>query len=437
MDAFDKHMKSVFEDHEIEVDTDLLWQKVEPALKRKRFPFAILFLFVFGAMLIGSFLYIDKTEGKETPGLASSSQVYNQSVFGRSGQLKNNVSGTKQKMPEGENNTSRTVQSKTEVDQKIDNKKINKPLNKQKIFPNDLVKVNDKKAESIVNTIQLSDPVEEPRALYSTKKVATNTVIQPVIPLFYALTTIRTKPIVHNRNFKYSLDVFGGTGLLKKQLVAKSFDNKWYENDRHNTEHFLETFDVGAQFQMKHNSGFIAGTGINYRQIDELFQSESSAQIRLFKEGIVEIVTNADGSLTEITGQKLVINRISWNKKKYNNYSFISVPVYAGYSFSSDLMHFEITSGIDINLIFLKEGEIIGNEGFPVSVSESQNSIFRKNTSVNLIGGFKLLYPLTDRMTIYSEPNFYYNLYSITDADHPLEQRYIHAGIRFGTRFVF
>ena len=225
--------------------------------------------------------------------------------------------------------------------------------------------------------------------------------IQPVISLSSIDLELDQKAKINWKPFNHSLDLYAGIDFVSKELLAKRYDFRWYREERFASEQFLESFNFGLNYSAHHRSGFLIGAGVNILQINEQFESLGNTEIRSYTEGIVEIITNADGTSTEITGQKLVLSQKSWNKKKFNNYRFINFPVYLGYGFSYKNIKYEISSGIDLNVVFQKSGEILGKEGFPVSLSDPNYSIFRNHTSINLNGGIKLLYPLSKNISIW------------------------------------
>lgn len=434
MDAFDKHIKSLIEDHEVPVDTQELWMSVEPRLGKQRSYRRLLFLLFLLIALPLTYLMLT-LPGKQQEVAHSRSENVSNTFFGRKGQLINQVPVADTQQTEkltltehfskANRRTSRSDQQKSRTLVQKDIKETEEAL-----------KENDVRAESNITTKYSSESFEwsKPRTIHSTKKVATNTVIQPVISLYNQKTGLSNEAKAIYHPFSWSLDLFGGLDYSSKTLSAKNYDYRWYSQARFDTEKYIESFNFGFQVNMEHHSGWFLGSGLVYHQIDELFESNSMKEIRTYKEGVIQIVTNADGSSTEVNGQKLVIIRKSWSKRKYNSYFFLNLPVNLGWSHSAGVFHLAYSAGIDVNLQFSQSGEIIGKEGFPVSVSEPQNSIFRNLTSVNLNGGIKLLYPLSDRIIIFVEPNIHYNLYSITNPEYPLEQRYFHTGLRLGSR---
>jgi hypothetical protein len=431
MDAFDKHINSLFENHEVSIDTEELWQNVEPRLKPRRIPKRLFFLlFLVIGVPLGYLLFT--LPGEQKPVFNKYTQADRQSYFGRKGQLIDNlmVSDTQQTekiLPGGKNSTGAGFERSINYTVKAESPK---PIHS--VLLNTL-KENDVKAESKVNTFSSESFDSKPRIIHSTKKVATNTAIQPVISLKEPHIDFNL-PKLNVRSFRFSADFYTGFDYTFKMLESKSFDYRWYTQERYDSEQYVETFNFGTQLNLHHRSGIFVGTGINYTQIDELFESVGNKESKVFKEGIVQIITNADGSSSEVRGQKLVIEQKSWNKKIYNKYSFVNIPLYLGYAHSAGMVQVEYTAGVDFNLHFSKKGEIIGKEGFPVSVSNPQNSIFNNLTSINLNGGIKLLYPLSPKFTLFAEPNFRYNIHSITLDNYPLKQRYFYTGLRVGTR---
>ena len=433
MDAFDKHIKSLFDNHELPVDTQEMWQNVEPKLKKGKFPGRLLFLLLLLISIPVTFIFLT-SPGQYPEQTSLQNKSDKNSYFGRKGQLIN--SNTKADTQQTKKITYGLKEKQNNYFSFSENS-IQKDPNTQLIQVDHLirsVKENDVKAESKVNTFSSDRFEKRPRIIYSTKKVATNTEIQPVISLSERLLNGPEKSGFKNNAFKWSVDLFTGFDYAAKILEAKTYDYRWYAREREQSENYLEAFNFGFHFNMHHKSGLIGGTGLVYHQIDEIFESSNSRDVETFKEGIIEIITNADGSSSIVSGQKLIIEHKSWNKKKFNNYGFINIPLFVGYAHNAGTWQLEISSGVDFNLAFIKHGEIIGKEGFPVSVSNPQNSIYRRLTSVNLNGGIKLLYPLSDRFNVFIEPNFHYNLYSLTQENNPLHQKYFHTGLRIGTR---
>jgi hypothetical protein len=432
MDAFEKHIHSLLDDHEVPIDTEELWKNVEPKLGRKPVSRRLIFLLflLIGLPLGYMFFTFPDDQG---PVVNSKPGTEKQSFFGRKGQLVDIQTRTDSQTTESiinpENTGSQTIT------EKVNNKKEIAPIKANLVDKNNYggTKENDVKAESKVNTFSSESFDSKPRIILSTNKVATNTAIQPVISLFKKEVNPGL-PTINDNAISWSFDLFAGYDYTSKNLGTKTYDYRWYRQQRIDSEKYLEAFNIGFHLNLKHKSGFLAGSGLVYHQVNELFESEGSREIRFFKEGVVQIVTNADGSSYEVTGERMAIEQKNWNKKIYNNYGFLNIPLHLGYSHSAGKLQMEYSTGIDFNIYFRQSGEILGKEGFPVSVSKPQNSIFSNYTTINLNGGIKLLYPFSDRFIIYAEPNFHYNLHSLTVDNYPLEQRYIHTGIRFGTR---
>lgn len=437
MDAFDKHIKTVFENHETPVDTATLWNRVEPALKKKRRPLPGFFFWVAGAgiLILAGVWFIPNQRPDHTQAMDSSTA--GQSQFGRKSQLYTNISDPdsqktgKAYLPGTSWNPTGTRPEKQFANQPFKTEK------KQFSIPNQVVKDNDEKAESRVTSFSSESFDVRPGIILSIKKVATNTVIQPVIAPLVTPVTIDEPVHFFKKPFRFGFDVFGGTDYTVKFLSEKNYDYRWYKEERLATENFLESFQLGTMINLTHQSGLMIRTGMIYRQIDEVFENNNTLYTTTFRDGVIEIITHADGSSTQVTGKKLVLEKKSWDKKIYNSYRFINVPIQLGYSFHYGLWQVEANAGIELNLALKPSGEILGKEGFPVSLSDAQNSIYRNQGSLSLTGGMRLLYPLSTHWAVFVEPNVQYDLNSITHTDYPLEHRYLNSGLRLGARLMW
>jgi hypothetical protein len=449
MDALDKKFKSLLENHEVPVDTEELWRSVAPRLGKPRSYRNLFFLlFLLIGFPLGYLLFTLPGEPQQT--LQSSPEATSNSFFGRKGQLVNIQ--PEADTPQNQSLVPPSFRSGEWKKAQADGHKPKGNAASGKNFRDfgreglsvhpafqeiqKATKENDVKAESDISSLHDSEGFTdvEPRIMPTTKKVATNTGIQPVISLFDQKVGLNSPVFALKEPFRWSVDLFGGPDYTRKLMESKAYDYRWYSRERYNTEKYLTSFNIGLQFNLEHSSGLFAGSGLVYHGIEEMFESTGKKDVMTFREGVVEIITHADGSSTEVTGQKLVIEQKSWSKRKYNRYGFLNVPVFFGWSHQAGPVRLAYSAGLDINMYFHQSGEILGQEGFPVSLSQAQNSIFRKRTAVNLNGGIKLLYPVSERLVFYLEPHVHYNLFSITTPEYPLEQRYLHTGLRLGTR---
>jgi hypothetical protein len=251
---------------------------------------------------------------------------------------------------------------------------------------------------------------------------------------------LKNKPVSSEKNqikivknkWISDFDVAVGFALTNKFLKTKDDGFYAYRNKRENTENQLEAINSSLTYQLTNKSGFFIGTGLHYTQIDERFSDNDSIDLLKTGDGIISIITKSDGTNIENRGKKEMIEHRTWNKNIYNYYFFFDIPVYLGYSGEYRKFKYEISSGISYNLSFLKAGQIIGINGYPVNIAQ-ESDLFKTFGGVSLISGLKLFLPYKN-YTFFIEPNLRYNLNSVSDKSYPLTQKYLNYGLKVGGR---
>ncbi|HAQ38416.1 MAG TPA: hypothetical protein PLU49_09130 [Saprospiraceae bacterium] len=435
MDAFEKHIKNIFENHEAPLDIEELWQKVEPSLNKKpRRRLWPVFLLVSLSVLTGIFLMVDYKQDLTAKSQALVSK--DTSFFGRKGQL---IHPDSAKPVAYAKNSGATSDAPQNTKNTFKSNSSNPVENIQRSYSSisNTVDENDEAAGSEkAVVIAVSD--QNPEITFiSTPKVDLSPLVQPVILLNHSFDAPALTPKGQLNPFKFSLDIFGGADYSKKFLIAKSLDDTWYREKRKATEMPLESYQFGGQFSVKHTSGWFAGTGLVYYRTTELFESKDRVLVEKITDDIVEIITHADGTIEEISGSKIILEPKSWEKRKYNAYHFLDVPVFLGYSFPVKRTLMEIYSGISVNIYFKQNGEILGHDGLPFSLDENPGSVFSKTVPVSGIFGINSLIPVNEKWVVFVSPVMHFNLKSITQTAYPLEQKYFKTGVRIGTRLRF
>lgn len=435
MDAFEKHIKNIFEEHQAPVDVDELWQKVEPSLnkktRRKWWPFLLLL----GASLVtGVFLIVDHDQDLSAGTHAMVSK--DTSYFGKKGQL------IKTKPVDNLIFTKENIQSDVAMQTKPALTDVNSrvPSQKLKWFDSSIsntVDENDELAGSEQHSVFTGSDQNPGITAISTPKVDLSALVRPVILLNSFPQMPETAVKANFARVKLSLDLFAGMDHSKKFLAAKSLDDTWYAEKRKATELPLESYHIGAHLNATHTSGFFAGAGVVYYRTTELFESKDRVMVEKITDDIVEIITYADGSIEERSGSKIILEPKSWEKKKYNAYHYIDLPVYLGYAFPVRRSLLEIYSGLSFNLLFDQKGEIIGQKGLPVNLENPDDTIFKKLVPASGILGFNALFPVNEHWVVFVSPVVHVNLGSITGSGYPLEQKYLKSGLRLGSRLRF
>lgn len=493
MGEFEKDIRDLFVDLEVEIDTNDLWKGIEKKLdkKRKKFPIwwfliPVVLLLLTGVFLIGK--NNQQTVNKESlvvNNTKSTNTIVNTSTLStkETTEIVNNTrkSADNNEVEPGKNNNSKltsstenrqtqyvqaqeaqyvqaqyvqaqNVQAQKEMSRRTkDSFKAKTPIESQLIkvlLDSDLTNNNFENNIGLNQNSQIRNN-SVAKALNDSDKLRKllliNTIHRSINNLKYKRGILRYNSKIKvndiiaktntNHSWNKSIDFGIGMALATKSLVSKSLRYDYYKRNREKTESHLEAINSNIAFNVQHNSGFFISSGINYTQIDERFLSVDSVYLKSNKNGIVKEIVNADGSITEERGQVEVLEVKNWDKEIYNYYYFIDIPLSLGYSFNIKNTKIEFSSGISYNLAFMKKGQILGVEDYPVDIAKEKN-VFKTNSGMNFISNMKIVFPIKNHL-FYVEPNIKYNLKSITADNNPLEQKYFNYGIKLGTRFKF
>lgn len=447
MGEFEKDIRDMFADFELQIDTEEIWpgieRKLERSKRKKRFLwwwFTPLLL----ALPLGYFYALQNGENdvksammksmsdeiKEGKNLISNEELVKNKMPDDNNKLKNDW---KASLPE--NNKKYSVKSYTLKNSKLDTKtsKTNS-FSEIKENPVSLQSDNDvikKEEASNISSLNESNIVVYDKTELLNSPVKPFNYLRSFMPEIKNYLQISEKK-PESTNWERSLDIALGFAFADKFLRPADESFNSYKKKRLNTESHLEAITASIKHQVKHRSGLFLNAGINYCQIDEKFSDFDSVDLFKSGDGIISIITNPDGSSIEERGKKEIIEHKTWNKKIYNYYFFFDIPVNIGYSGKIRKINYEISSGISYNLSFLKKGQIIGIYNYPVNI-DKESGIFRTHSGFSFNSGMKILIPFSNH-SFFIEPNLKYNLQSITSSEYPLSQKYLTYGIEIGSR---
>ena len=449
MGEFEKDIRDMFGDLELQIDTDKLWSGIEKKLDKKDRKYPAWWIIAPVILLVAIIIYV--TTGLNTGIKNTKSNSLNQQENSKTNN--HQQPNEQQKVLNGANFN---IKNKKDTEKKDFKENSRKSVNRKKT---NLIATthNKEKLQDETTSVLISpdikegentpDSIEEKPVIIEKKPL--ELIVISSIPNKFNLIYIPEeiiyqgafadyfdrKPVEKVDRWSNSMDFSLGFALVNKDLKAKTGDFNAYLDKRIATESYLEAFNSNFDFNLNHISGFFITSGIHFTQIDERFKDVDSIDIYKENEGVTKEVQNGDGTISYLRGQKEVVKHITWDKVIYNYYSFIEIPIILGYHFDINNISVELNSGLSYNLLLLKHGQIIGTEGFPVDLSEEKN-IFKNQSGISFIAGMKILFPVRKKLFFF-EPNFKYNLQDITTDEYPLKQRYFNYGIKLGYRYRF
>jgi len=209
-----------------------------------------------------------------------------------------------------------------------------------------------------------------------------------------------------------------------QKLFRPASNEEWvgdYAEVRKESESHFYTFSAGGRFSIVNHKGLAFRTGLVYTQINEIIDHTKVNDIR-----------------NDIIGE--------WILLYYNRYRLVDIPLMLGYEMDKGKITWAINGGVQANLLFLKKGFIFSPPpnvrpiAFDPSTPTSNNEyadVYKDRAGLSLIGSIGMYYHMNYNMEFMLEPQFMYQLQSITLDSHPLEQRYLDIGMKAGVRVAF
>lgn len=226
------------------------------------------------------------------------------------------------------------------------------------------------------------------------------------------------------------LEAVGAPEYVFRSLTPRGKAFADYANAREKMEELRGGFSAGLRVNAVTDFGMSLRTGLQYSQINEVFNFRDPDDVRV-------IVTNVYDGNGNIIGSDTIYEAGTHIRSTYNRYRMIDLPVMAGYEFRFPRFTMTVHGGAMFNILFLKKGDILSPEGNPVSVSTAENDpypAFRDRVGVSLGGSIGFNYHLTPSLQFVVEPQFRVLLDPVTRSDYPLSQEYFTTGISLGVR---
>jgi len=221
-------------------------------------------------------------------------------------------------------------------------------------------------------------------------------------------------------------EVYGGPDYVSRRF---SDTNVNFAQMRRESTSFKYAYSVGFRYGRVFNNGLMLKTGLNYSLLTEKFD--------FIQGNIINIIYVTDAAGDTIGSYQSTSAR---HKITYNKYRTVDVPLLAGYEMQKGRWNFSFSGGLVINLYSWNRGEVLDRSLQPVTINsgETPNPYqLKTNIGMGLQAGAGVYYGVGQKMKLFAEPYFRYNLSSMTQSEIILKQRFHTAGIRMGLRFDF
>ena len=206
-----------------------------------------------------------------------------------------------------------------------------------------------------------------------------------------------------------------------------------YVQLRENTELPISAFSLNMNLGMIFRNGLSLRSGLNYSRIKEGFNYD----LLIGTETTIVQTVNEDGEIIEIdTTTTNMFNNINND----NFYEILDLPLMVGFEKSNEKFGMGFYTGLSLNLLFNKVGNIVSPENQDDvvginSVGES-GSFFSKKLGVSYYASTLVTYNVTNRIQMKFEPYFRYYPASFANSTYAVHQNYYIFGGQVGMRYL-
>lgn len=446
-DIFKKH----FENHEDDIDPQIIWDNIRPKKDRKILWFGLGLLF---AIFVSSFVYLSVVKDIEHRPTIQSSELENHSMAKQAVQAKENTDSNKnivdtnnelnnQKDPSNkisETSTSKNsnllntrniksavptkaVPTFTEVEKPLA-KGLNQngfvterssisSLSNQKVLT-ELDARQNKIAETKValKKIEKAD-VDKPIAQKESNVVFGNINALELLSIYEGQISfvervkkeltllprakqsdperIKVKP----SNQMFSLGLNAAYGFLNSDRVAIS-ENYSEQLDRRNDNlENLEAARINLLLNYHLGSKVSLSSGLQYTRLNELFTWEGSYRTTKDGEYIMDLTETSEGVITTFAQGEYEATETR-NMRIYNKTNLISIPVILSLNQPIGKFDISIGGGIEANVAQWRDGFVLNEQGVPLELRDQETS----NFGLSYVGNLGLGYTFNEKLKL-------------------------------------
>ena len=176
------------------------------------------------------------------------------------------------------------------------------------------------------------------------------------------------KPKVRRSRWEHDLGIQAGPALAIRRLSGDGgvSDPAGLLEGRKQTERSMESFTAGIFYSAANRKGLVLKTGLDYRQTNEKFHLAYQTKETEVINGVLTVtVDNAGNVIGQSMGSKTITTTKEYSNTAYNHYRFVHLPIGIGYRQTTKKSRRELSGGIDFNLLFRAEGTIYNSDLIP------------------------------------------------------------------------
>ena len=238
---------------------------------------------------------------------------------------------------------------------------------------------------------------------------------------------------IDRKSIQFSLGILGGASFVDRTLSAKNDVASELLEFRLTHEKPLEVSHIGVLFGVEYK-GFRFSTGLQQSIITEKYEFKGSIVVEEDIMGITVFRVNVHGELIPINGLVTQTTSTEYNKRIFNTYRLIDIPLLLAYQRNLDKWKIGVEAGIFANLSHRTDG-IISDELLQDVSNRGPIEIFKSKVGVSYQLGLSFARPIFKKWEFHISPSIRYFPNDFTVATYDISQRYIFGGGNIGLRY--
>lgn len=237
-----------------------------------------------------------------------------------------------------------------------------------------------------------------------------------------------------NKNRKPTLTLLadGGIGAISKQIEPGAPRWHSFTEERLRTESPLEFASAQLRLMLEFPGDWYVTSGVSFTQVNERFSLNRTIREEEIVTYVSEIHVDEAGDSTLVYSSGLVSTEHHQDIKHMNRYTFIDIPVTAGYNRHFGRWSVGIEGGIMLNLSLRSTGSMLDSEGVVVRIENTD--MFHSRLGLSYTAGARFGYQLTTRTSLYIQPGLRHIPGSVTEKGIQ-RQTYTLYGINAGVAY--
>ena len=443
---FEQRIKNLFGSYRPEVDTDAIWENIEPHLKKKKKRRGFIWFFAgFGIALLMLFINNDqRSKGIQAPEVALDikKNTEKSSIQKQGSRDKQYEVSVQAPQP------FRTKPSAISIDEYLP---ANRPATgmvsaPEKLEPAGPVATQQTEKQYATTEFYLTllplirnegvaslDSVPKSKVLPIQEEEKKERLFSMEDPNDDSAKKRRKKHQKLKLQHEFSVSAGPGLGISH---FGKGQATTEHLNGRKETEHILESYTGSMFYSVATQKGFVIKTGLQYRQINEKFHLDYIQQEVEYINGVLTRTVDQAGNLiSQTTGNKPVIKTTVYSNTAFNHYYFLNVPFGIGRRVADRRTRREFSGGLDVNLFFRAHATIYNADNEPTTYrhgGSGYEDVFRHKTGWGIWGAYAYEWKMSDRLYWQLSGSLQIPFHPVSNTNNTVAQQYINLGAQIG-----